>query len=192
MPLRLTLICHGATIATRMAAFPLDEPIDARTAAQATALGATLSRVDRAWTSPTLRARQTAAALALDAAVDGDLRDCDHGGWAGRKLADLQQEDPSGIAAWIADVDAVPHGGESIADLCRRVSAWMTERRGEDGHAVAVTHASVMRAAVLHVLAAPLQSFWRIDIEPLSLIDMRSDGARWALRAAGGSMFKKR
>jgi broad specificity phosphatase PhoE len=191
MPLRLTLICHGATAATRTAAFALDEPIEAGAVSQAAALQTTLSRVDRAWTSPALRARQTATALALDAAVDSDLRDCDHGRWAGRTLADLHREDPSGIAAWIADVDAVPHGGESIAGLCRRVSAWMSQRIGENGHTVAVTHVSVMRAAILHVLEAPHASFWRIDIEPLSSIDLRSDGTRWTLRAAGARFSRK-
>jgi len=192
MPLRLTLICHGATAATRAAAFPLDEPIEARAVSQAAALQATLASADRALTSPALRAKQTAAALALDAAVDPDLRDCDHGRWAGRTLTDLQREDPGGIAAWITDVDALPHGGESIAGLCRRVSAWMCQLLGDDGHTIAVTHVSVMRAAVLHVLEAPHPSFWRIDIEPLSSIDLRSDGTRWTLRAAGAGFSRKR
>ena len=48
-----------------------------------------------------------------------------------------------------------------------------------------MTHAAVIRAAVLIVLDAPASAFWRIDVEPLSLTDLRFDGRRWALRALG-------
>jgi broad specificity phosphatase PhoE len=186
MPLRLTLICHAATPATRASAFPLDDPIEARAIAQAAALRPSLARADRVLTSPALRARQTAEALALDAAFDPALRDCDFGCWSGCTLAQLQREDPTGLAAWMADAEAAPHGGESLADLCRRVATWIDERTTEGGHTIAVTHAGVIRAAILHVLAAPLRSFWRIDIEPLGVVDLRSDGMRWALRQSSG------
>jgi broad specificity phosphatase PhoE len=183
MTLRLTLICHGATAAARSAAFPLDEPVEDGVAAQAEALGRTLHRADRIWTSPALRARQTASLLGLDAAVEPALRDGDHGRWAGRSLADVQRAEPDGVAAWLADADAAPHGGESLADLRRRVAAWMDGRVGDRGHAIVVTHAAVIRTAILHILDAPARSFWRIDVEPLGVTDIRSDGTRWAWRA---------
>ena len=55
----------------------------------------------------------------------------------------------------------------------------------ERGHTIALTHASVIRTAILHVLGAPLAASWKIDIEPLSITDFRSDGRRWVLRACG-------
>ena len=58
----------------------------------------------------------------------------------------------------------------------------LAERLREDGHTIAVTHAAVIRAAVVTALGAPAQSFWRIDIEPLSRIALRSDNRRWVLR----------
>ncbi len=192
MPRRLTLICDGATAATRAAAFPQDEPLEDRALSRAAVLGHALRRADCALTSPALRARQTAAALSLDAAVNSSLRECDYGRWAGRRLSDVQEEEPDGIAAWISDADAAPHGGESLFDLCRRVSDWMNERIGEDGHTIAVTHMGVIRAAILHVLDAPARSFWRIDIEPLSVTNLCSDGIRWTLRASGNTMGKRR
>jgi broad specificity phosphatase PhoE len=115
--------------------------------------------------------------------VNPSLRDCDYGRWAGRTLADVQTEEPAKVAAWLADAQAAPHGGESLSDLFRRVSTWMTECIREEGHTVAVTHAAVIRAAILHVLHAPAPSFWRIDIEPLSVVKLRSDGTRWTLVA---------
>jgi broad specificity phosphatase PhoE len=181
MSVRLTLICHGATAATRAAAFPSDEPLEDRALSRAAALGQGLRRADRAWTSPALRARQTAAALSLDAAVHPSLRDCDYGRWTGRMFTDVQREDSAGVAAWLSDAEAVPHGGEPLSALFLRVSAWLSECIREEGHTIAVTHAAVIRAAILHVLAAPVRSFWRIDIEPLSATRLRGDGAKWTL-----------
>jgi broad specificity phosphatase PhoE len=184
MPARLTLICHGATAATRAAAFPGDEALEDGAVEQARTLGLSLRGRDRAVTSPALAARQTAAALSLDASVHPELRDCDYGRWCGRKLAEVQATHPGELAAWLSDPGAAPHGGESLLALMLRVSGWMADRLHEDGHTIAVTHAAVMRAAVIDTLGAPSQSFWRIDVEPLSLVDLRSDKRRWVLRAA--------
>ncbi|MPZ59464.1 MAG: histidine phosphatase family protein [Rhizobiales bacterium] len=181
MPARLTLVCHGATAATRASAFPLDEPLEDGVEDQARTLGLSL-RWDRAVTSPALRARQTAEALSLNALVQPALRDCDYGSWSGRKLADIQSEYASEVATWLSDPRAAPHGGESLLALIRRVSDWMAHRLHDNGHTIVVTHASVIRAAVIHVLDAPRQSFWRVDVEPLSLTVLCSDKQRWALR----------
>jgi broad specificity phosphatase PhoE len=187
MPGRLTLICHGTTAATRASAFPLDEPLENGVAEQARILSPALRRWDRAVTSPALGARQTADALSLHASVHPALRDCDYGHWHGRRLADIQADHPAEVAAWLLDLDAAPHGGESLLALMRRVSDWLADRLRDDGHTVAVTHAAVIRAAVIGVLDAPPQSFWRIDVEPLSRVDLRSDKRRWVLRVPGAS-----
>jgi broad specificity phosphatase PhoE len=187
MPGRLTLICHGATTATRASAFPLDEPLEDGAAEQAKLLAPALRRRDRAVTSPALGARQTAEALSLDASVHPALRDCDYGHWGGCRLADIQAAHPAEVATWLADPDAAPHGGESLLALMRRVSDWMADRLHDDGHAIAVTHAAVIRAAVIGVLGAPPQSFWRVDVAPMSRVDLRSDKRRWALRLPGSS-----
>jgi broad specificity phosphatase PhoE len=184
MPTRLILVCHAATAATRAAAFPSDDALSAGAAERAAALAPRLGRADRAWTSPALCTRQTAAALGLAADPHPALRDCAYGRWSGRKLAEVMAEDPNGVAVWLADAAAAPHGGEPLAALFDRVAGWLSERVAEDGHTVAVTHAAVMRAAVLHVLDASVHAFWRIDIEPLSMIDLRSDGTRWTVRVS--------
>ena len=66
-----------------------------------------------------------------------------------------------------------------------RVAAWIREPGREKIHTVAITHASVIRAAIVHVIEAQLQSFWRIDVSPLSLTDLRTNGRRWVLRSMG-------
>jgi len=182
---RLMLLCHASTDAVRRAAFPADESLDDHGAAQAAAAAGSLGDFDSAWTSPALRARQTAAALRLSAQDDVALRDCDFGHWTGLRLADLREREPDAVAAWIADPTAAPHGGESVLDLLRRVGAWLDARRDERGRGIAVTHPAVIRAAIIHLLGAPSKSFWRIDVEPLSITDLRRNGDRWTLRSTG-------
>ena len=60
----------------------------------------------------------------------------------------------------------------------------------ERGHTIAVTHASIIRAAMVHVLGAPLSAWRSIDIEPVSITDFRSDGHRWMLGASGVTSLK--
>lgn len=183
MPTRLTLICHGATVATRSGAFPADEPLEQHALARAAALKPAIRRADRAWTSPALRARQTAAALGLDAVEEAALRDLDAGRWTGRRLEEIQAGEPQGIVAWLSDPDAAPHGGEALSALLVRTASWLDARAGDGGHGIAVTHASVIRAAILHALAATASSFWRIDVVPLGVTELSHDGRRWVWRA---------
>jgi broad specificity phosphatase PhoE len=58
----------------------------------------------------------------------------------------------------------------------------MTSQSTLRGHIVAISHAAMIRAAILHVLEAPLSSFWRTDIEPLAVVRMTHNGSRWTLR----------
>jgi broad specificity phosphatase PhoE len=177
----LTLICHAATAATRDAAFPLDEPLEPQGQAKAAALAATVRRLDAAWTSPARRAVETAAALQIEAAVDPALRDTDYGSWAGRRLDDVAAADPTGVAAWMSDTAAAPHGGDSVDDLFQRIAPWMESIGSQDGRIVAVTHASVMRATIILALGAPSLSFWRIDVGPLARVRLRGQSGRWTL-----------
>jgi broad specificity phosphatase PhoE len=184
MPTRLTLICHGATAATRSGAFPADEPLEDRALARVAELRPMIRRADRVWTSPALRARQTAAALGLEAMEDPALRDVDAGRWAGRRLEEIQAAEPRGVIAWLSDPDAAPHGGEALSSLLIRVATWLDARAGDGGSGIAVTHAAVIRAAILQALGAPASSFWHIDIAPLSVVKLSHDGRRWAWRAS--------
>jgi broad specificity phosphatase PhoE len=76
-----------------------------------------------------------------------------------------------------------PHGGETIPAVMERVKAWIAERGKDSGHTVAVTHASVIRAAIVYAIEADLRAFWRIDVVPLSRTDLRTNGRRWVLRS---------
>ena len=182
---RLTLICHATTRALRAATFGGDDPIDDVGKAKAERLAGTIRRTDACFTSPALRARETAAALGLEAVVDERLRDCDFGRWTGLKFTQVLVREPRKLMSWITNPSTAPHGGEPIPKLIERVAAWIREPGRDKVHTVAITHASVIRAAIVHVIEAQLQSFWRIDVTPLSLTDLRTNGRRWVLRSMG-------
>jgi broad specificity phosphatase PhoE len=179
---RLTLVRHAPSAATRRSAFPVDEPPDPRGLDEARALAPRMGRFDAAWSGPAARARQTAEALGLDAAVAPELDECDFGAWRGRTLAELDDEDPVGVAAWIEDPAAAPHGGESLLALLERVRGWLDARAGDGERVVAVTHAGVIRAALVSALDAPAQAFWRFDVAPLSRTVLHAHDGRWTVR----------
>jgi broad specificity phosphatase PhoE len=185
MTARLTLICHASTDAKRSAAFPGDEPLDDRGRAHAAELAGLLPSVDACWSGPELRTQQTAQALRLNASVQPALRDCDYGRWTGGTLAEIAAREPDAVAAWLRDPGAAPHGGETIRDLIGRVATWLAGEAAHDRRSIAVTHAAIIRAAIVHVMRAPPQSFWRIDIAPLTVTRLSGADGRWNIVSSG-------
>ncbi|MEV7009077.1 histidine phosphatase family protein [Streptosporangium sp. NPDC051022] len=175
---RLLLICHASTRATARAAFPGDEPLDGPGLRRAEALAPAMGPA-RAVRAGELRCAQTAEALGLRAEPDPLLADCDYGRWSGRTLAEIEAAEPEALAAWLTDPAAAPHGGESIIDLLGRVAGWLSAL--EPGRTVAVTHAAVVRAAVVHAVGAPASAFWRVDVAPLARVELTGRAGRWRL-----------
>ncbi len=184
MATRLTLIAHAATEAQRQAAFPLDEPALEREIVKIAALDWSAPRANRILSGPELRAQQTSHVLRLQAAISDQLRDCDYGAWSGRTMRDVQAEDPEGMVAWLTNPASAPHGGESVARLMTRVGVWL-EQQCDVAHTIAVTHSAVIRGAIIYALRLPLVTFWRFDIAPLTLTDLRFNGQVWNVRCAG-------
>ncbi len=185
--MRLVLISHAATAATRSAAFPADEPLDAgglaAAAAAAPAAASALGRVARVLSSPARRCLATAEALELPAAAEPALRDADPGRWAGRRLDEVAAAEPEAVAAWLSDPSAAPPGGESAAQVRRRAGGWLRALPEAPGSTVAVTHAAVVRVLVLAALGAPDTGFWRLDVAPLTRTVLRGHGDEWTVRA---------
>jgi len=101
------------------------------------------------------------------------------------KLAQLTETDPDAVRTWLTDPAAAPHGGESTVDVIARVSGWLDEFAGDRRRIAVVTHPSVIRAAVVHAIRATPESFWRIDISPLSRTTLVSRTPTWTLRSLG-------
>ena len=175
---RLTLICHARTVAQKLAYFPTNEPVENSGLASG-ALALRFDAAHRLICAPELRTRQTAAWFGADAQIDEALRDCDWGRWHGMSIKDLQRSEDAALHAWLEDPHAMPHGGESVAQLCERVAQWLTSLQATPGHLVAVTHPFVIRAALIHVMRG--SAFHDIDVEPLSAVELHFTG-RWRLR----------
>jgi broad specificity phosphatase PhoE len=185
MTARLDLLAHGASSAIRAARFPNDEALEASAAAALRERSQRKRPYRRVLTAPALAARETAAALGLGADVEMALRECDYGRWRGLELADVAAREPEGFAAWLRDPAAAPHGGEPLAALIERVCAWLALSLARDGATLAVTHAAVVRAAIVSALGASSSAFWRIDVAPLSLARLSGREGRWNLVALG-------
>ena len=185
MTARLILICHASTDAVRRSVFPADEPLDDIGRTRAAAVAGHLPSADRCWSSPELRTRQTAEALKLKVDVQPMLCECDYGTWTGRTFDDVCASDPEGVATWLRDPAATPHGGESILCLTQRVGCWLAGENGQHHRSIVVTHPTIIRAAIVRAIEATPQSFWRIDIAPLSVTHLSGTDGRWNLTSVG-------
>jgi broad specificity phosphatase PhoE len=188
MTARVIFICHASTDAVRQSAFPADEPLDSIGKREAAALAGSVPHADQIRSSPELRARQTARVLGLNAAVEPALRDCDYGSWSGQNFDDISAKEPDAVAAWLRDPAAAPHGGESLRAFMQRVATWLAGELSQHRRSIVVTHAAVIRAAIVHAIEATPQSFWRIDVAPLSCTLLSGSESRWNLVSSGCSM----
>ncbi len=115
----------------------LDEPLSELGGAQARALADLFASepVTRVVEQSAACARcDTAAAIAaahgLAVEVDERLIELDYGEWDGVALADVAATD---WAAWRADPEFAPPGGESLAGVTRRVASFLADAAGRRG-----------------------------------------------------------
>lgn len=136
------------------------------------------------YASPTTRALETGAIIAMDLGLDPvatpAIDEIDFGAWAGRTFADLNP-DPA-WRLWNADRERrrAP-GGESMAEAQVRVANWLDlVREGQAaGAVIAVSHADVIKAAVGYALGLSLHFYDRFDIAPGSLTTLVYGDAGW-------------
>ena len=181
---RVTLIATAATRNQRRTEFPGDAPLDAAGERLARQSAMRLQGCERVLIGPTVAAQQTAEALGLTGTVAPALADCDYGRWAGASFEAIAAGEPEAIAAWLSDDTVVTHGGESHHQLKARVGAFLDHVGATlTGHTIVVTQPAVIRAAIVHAIAGTPQSFWRIDIAPLSQTILTRSNDHWRLRA---------
>jgi broad specificity phosphatase PhoE len=113
------------------------------------------------------------------------LHDYDYGAWKGCTFQEVLAREPKPIDAWLSDPAAAPHGGEPLLGLLQRTAKWLEGETAMNHRVILVTHASIIRAAIVHAIEAKPNSFWRIDIAPLSITRLSGDGNRWNLVSSG-------
>ncbi len=166
----LSVVRHGRTEANASGLLlgRHDPELDDLGVAQAAALARALGPVDRVVCSPLRRTRATAAALGVPVEVDDRWIELDYGDLDGVPLAEVPAET---WAAWRSDVTWTPPGGESLADLGRRVRAACEDlaREASDGHVVVVTHVSPIKAAAAWAMDVGDAVSWRMFVAPASV-----------------------
>jgi broad specificity phosphatase PhoE len=86
--------------------------------------------------------------------------------------------DPKGADEWLRDPTAAPHGGESLSSLMQRIAQWLDGENIIDCRSILITHATIVRAAIVHAIDAGPNSFWRIDVAPLSVTRLSGKDGR--------------
>jgi broad specificity phosphatase PhoE len=184
------LVRHAAheAIGTVLSGRTLDAPLGARGRAQAAVLGRRLQRERLAAirSSPRRRTIETAEIIAEATGVGpveiaAELDEVDFGTWSGQSFAALDA-DPL-WRRWNSRRSEVrPPGGETMQQVEQRILGTMAElaRVYAGATLVLVSHAEIIRAAVLHVLGMPADNWSRIAIDPAALttIGTGAGGAR--------------
>lgn len=179
MTSRVTLISPALSPALRQARFDDGCPLDPAGAVRARSAAGALPAADRTLVSPTVRCRETASELGLDAAPSTALNALDLARWRGHTLDEVSAAEPEEVARWLTDPSAAPHGGESVHQLCRRISHWLDEAARFSGLTVAVVEPEIVRAVTVRALGAPESAFWRLDVPPLSATEFSGRAGRW-------------
>jgi len=122
--------------------------------------------LDGVFSSPLLRARQTAEAIArphgLAIELVEDLIEVDVGLWEGRAWDEIERTDPEAYRLFMADASVHPYrGGENLSTVQARVvpaiERLMCENLGR--RIAAVAHNCVNRTYLAHVLGLPLADY---------------------------------
>lgn len=191
MSLVLYLVRHGQTdcsLHNRMCGAGIDTPLNAAGERMAEALTNAFAPLPwRAiYSSPMLRARQTAEPLArrkgMTVEVLDGLKEIAYGAWDGRLEDEVARDEPEAWASWQRDPGSfAPPGGENAYALAARVlPAIATIRdRHSDGLAIAFAHKAVIRIAVCALLGIDVGLFRRrVDCKTgaVTIIEFCPDG----------------
>lgn len=121
--------------------------------------------------SPAWRVRATAEALGkslgLPVEIVEGLNEQSVGEWEGLSYLEIKKSEPELYRKWCEDpVKNAAPGGESITQLYERVSS---DIKGiiatHHGKKIAlVTHAGVIKSAIIDALGMPVDNFWRLSV----------------------------
>ena len=134
----------------------------------------------RAFTSPQLRARETAALLGFPHATpDERLAEHHWGTWEGLTREEILARDgPDAFARAGLGIDFTPAGGESTRDLLARVADFLRDVARGESDAIAVTHRGILRSAYTLAtgwkMMTPMPE--KLDLETALILALDKDG----------------
>jgi probable phosphomutase (TIGR03848 family) len=162
----------GQRIAGRLPGVMLNE----EGKAQAVRLAERIAKMNvaKVYSSPLERAVDTASEIAkcshVDVEVVDDLKEIDFGDWTGKTISELDELDDWKLFNSNRSSTRVPNGESFLEVQTRVVRALATiASMHRDDTVVAVSHADVIRAALLHYAAMPLDMWPRLQIDTASV-----------------------
>ena len=183
-PTTLVLVRHGVTDHTIGKRFSgglasANPPLNEEGRAQARATGEWLAPLaddfDVVISSPVRRTRETAEIVAehlrLDIEVEDGIAEMEFGSWDGLSFTEVQERFPDDLSAWLGDLDAAPHGGESLRTVQKRVlegrDRILEQYAGRT--VVAVSHVTPIKVIVAEAMGASLDGVYRMELGPASV-----------------------
>jgi len=152
--------------------------------AQAAALAMRLAKepIVSIESSPRLRCVETAAPLAeafdLPLLIEPALEEIDFGAWTRQSFESLARN--AGWSSWNKRRGWTrPPGGESMAEAQGRIVQHMERaaRRDPDGIIVMITHAELIRAALLHHRRQALEAWSTIDVAACEIFRLKVEAS---------------
>jgi broad specificity phosphatase PhoE len=180
--LTLVLTRHGLTprsVPEQHLGQRIDVELSDAGRAQALALAARVRGIafERVFTSPLIRARETARIVAaglrtpVDVETDARLMEMDYGAWEGLTYAQIDERDEARRRAWEADPASIRcPGGESANDVADRARSFLGDLLATHSEThepadpdappvLAVAHSSFNRILVCVALDLPVREF---------------------------------
>ena len=104
------------------------------------------------------------------------LMEQDFGEWEGRRWSDLAERE--GLEFWNDPVGTAPPGGESYAEMAKRVAGAIADVGNQfpDGDLILVGHAGPIRAALVIAKPVTLGESLTLEVDPLSITRIRETG----------------
>ena len=140
------------------------------------------------WSSPMLRCRQTAEAMAgaLPCETLPGLEELDCGEWDGLSFDFIRKRFPEHYARRGIDPLLPPPGGETAMHAAARgLAALETLAASTQGNLAVVAHAGINRAVLCTLMQKPLSEMRTLPQPYLCMNVLRYDGGRFAVEAVG-------
>lgn len=188
---RLLLVRHGATAWNErgLCLGRKDLPLSDTGRRQAERLRDALrgERLDRVFSSPLARARETARLLGFEPELLPDLIEIDRGAWEGLAPDEIRRLDPELHARWYEDPTglAMPRG-EAFPDLWRRAGRALELLEGSAaGTVLAVGHRAINRVLIARALGREAKGVWGIAQPQACRTEIVAEGGRYRATLLG-------
>ena len=190
----LIFVRHGETAWSRARDFRFrgrrDIPLTELGVNQAQAVGSKLQteKVSAIYSSPLMRARDTAKEIAkfhnIQVVAHPGFIDLNFGTWQGEQHRKLQEEQPELYNRWLDQPHTMEFpDGETLTDVRRRIEDALTDlvTRHENETIVIATHGAVLRVLLCFLHNVGNENYWKFTIDNCALIIVKFEHGKYSI-----------